>query len=144
MRNAKCLRSDILQGVWVLIVEDEHDAREVLSLVLKLYRADVMAVGSAAEALTAMDEWLPDVLVVDIGLPDEDGYTLMRKVRSLKPQQGGRIPALALTAFSRTRDRQQALSAGFQAHMVKPADPAELVNVVAQLSKAGFVVSGLA
>lgn len=144
MRNAKCLRSDILQGVWVLIVEDEHDAREVLSLVLKLYRADVMAVGSAAEALTAMDEWLSDVLVVDIGLPDEDGYTLMRKVRSLKPQQGGRIPALALTAFSRTRDRQQALSAGFQAHMVKPADPAELVNVVAQLSKAGFVVSGLA
>jgi len=144
MRNANCLSSDILQGVWVLIVEDEHDAREVLTLVLKLYRAEVMAVGSAAEALTAMDEWLPDVLVVDIGLPDEDGYALMRRLRSLKPDQGGRVPALALTAFSRTGDRKRALSAGFQAHMVKPADPAELVSVVAQLSKAGFVISGLA
>ena len=141
MRKAKSVHDDLLQGVGVLVVDDEEDARELLTTVLQLYGAEVKTVDSAAEALAAIDEWLPDVLVVDIGLPEEDGYGLILKVRALEAQQGARMPALALTAYARRVDRERALAAGFQAHLAKPADPSELVSVVAQLSKAGFVIS---
>jgi CheY-like chemotaxis protein len=124
-----------LRGVRVLVVDDEADARDLLTLIFTHYGAEVQAVASAAEALAAMDRWLPDVLVSDIGMPDDDGYTLIRKVRALDTDHGGNVPALALTAFSRSEDRKQALSAGFHGHLSKPADPVDLVTTVANLSK---------
>ena len=124
-----------LRGVRVLVVDDEADTRDVLSVIFGHYGAEVRAVASAAEALAAMDQWLPDVLVSDIGMPEDDGYALIRKVRALGTERGGNVPALALTAFSRTEDRKRALSAGFHKHLCKPADPAELVTAVASLSK---------
>src|SRR5262249_39840603 len=88
---------------------------------------------SAAEAIQTLDEWLPDALVSDIGMPFEDGYELMRKIRARDPERGGLIPALALTAYARVQDAQQALEAGYQAHLPKPVEPAELAIAVANL-----------
>jgi len=124
-----------LRGVRVLVVDDEADARDLLSLIFSHYGAEVRAAASAAEALAAIDQWLPDVLVSDIGMPDDDGYALIRKVRALDTDHGGNVPALALTAFSRSEDRTRALSAGFHRHLSKPADPFDLVAAVASLSK---------
>ena len=89
---------------------------------------------SAAEALEVIREWLPDVLVSDIGMPGEDGYALIRKLRASEAEREANIPALALTAFSRPEDRLRALSAGFQTRLAKPAEPDQLVAVVARLS----------
>ncbi|UNU27077.1 ATP-binding protein [Microcoleus vaginatus] len=129
--------SPTLEGLHILVVEDEADALELLSTILEKYGADVMAVGSVKEALTiietATDRRL-DVLVSDIGMPDEDGYSLIRKLRQLEAQRGDRLPAIALTAYARNDDRQQALLAGFQMHLTKPVDAAELVAVVASLT----------
>ena len=119
------------------MVEDEADALELLSTILEKYGADVMAVASVKEALTIIEtatDHSPDVLVSDIGMPDEDGYSLIRKLRQLEAQRGGRLPAIALTAYARNDDRQQALLAGFQMHLTKPVDAAELVAVVASLT----------
>jgi CheY-like chemotaxis protein len=124
-----------LRGVRVLVVDDEADARELLTLIFTHYGAEVRAVASAAEALAAMDRWVPDVLVSDIGMPDDDGYSLIRKIRALDIDHGGNVPALALTAYSRSEDRTRALSAGFHRHLSKPADPVDLVTAVASLSK---------
>ncbi|MEP6515164.1 hybrid sensor histidine kinase/response regulator [Microcoleus vaginatus] len=129
--------SPTLEGLQILVVEDEADALELLSTILEKYGADVMAVASVKEALTIIDtatERSPDVLVSDIGMPDEDGYSLIRKLRQLEVQRGGRLPAIALTAYARNDDRQQALLAGFQMHLTKPVDAAELVAVVASLT----------
>jgi len=116
-------------------VDDEADAREVLSLVLSGAGAEVAAVESAARALDLMERWKPDVLVSDIGMPHEDGFTLIRKVRALPAEQGGSIPAIALTAFARTQDRLRILSAGYQMHVPKPVEQLELLTVVASLTK---------
>ena len=127
-----------LDGLWVLLVDDEADMREVIAMVLKQCGCEVLAVASTAEALEviAADESgrRPDVLLCDIGMPGEDGYTLLRKVRALEAEQGGRIPAIALTAYAREEERMQALLAGFQLHVPKPVNPAELVAVVANLA----------
>jgi len=123
-----------LAGVDVLLVDDETDARESISAVLELCGARVRAVGSAAEAADAIDRRLPDVLVCDIGMPHEDGYALIRKVRARGPARGGALPAAALTAHARDEDRRRALEAGFHAHIAKPAEPAELASVVAALA----------
>ncbi len=123
-----------LDGLRVLVVDDEPDARELLTTVLEEYGAQVIAVASAAEALEAIKQLQPDVLVSDIGMPQEDGYTLIRKVRALTVHQGGQIPAVALTAYARAEDRAQALLAGFQQHISKPVDPAQLALVVASLA----------
>ncbi|HEX8636116.1 MAG TPA: ATP-binding protein, partial [Pyrinomonadaceae bacterium] len=123
-----------LHGLRVLLVEDEADAREMLVVVLTQCRAEVRAVSNAADALSQLESWLPDVLISDIEMPGEDGYTLIRKVRSLPPERGGKIPAAALTAYARAEDRMRALLAGFQLHVPKPVEPAELAAVVASLA----------
>jgi CheY-like chemotaxis protein/anti-sigma regulatory factor (Ser/Thr protein kinase) len=126
--------ADILAGIYVLLVDDEADAREMLSEVLRRHQARVTAVGSARDALLELDRALPDVLISDIAMPDDDGYALIRKVRGRTVEQGGQIPALALTAYAREEDRIRALAAGFQFHVTKPVEPQELAAVVASLA----------
>jgi PAS domain S-box-containing protein len=118
-----------LAGVRVLVVEDEPDARELLSLILKGSGATVEAVESAQEALASLQIFKPDVLLSDIGLPIESGHELIRKVRLL-PSEASRIPAVALTAFATEEDRQLALAAGFQVHLTKPVEPSVLVETI--------------
>ena len=123
----------ILNGVKVLVVDDEVDSREFIATVLQECQAEVTAVSSAQEALEMLTLWTPDVLISDIGMPGENGYSLIRKVRSLSPEKGRDIPAAALTAYARVEDRMQAIQAGFQLHLPKPIEPVELATVVASL-----------
>jgi CheY-like chemotaxis protein len=123
-----------LTGVSVLVVEDEPDGRELLEETLRLAGAEVVSVESAAKALEALRRRIPDVLVSDIGLPGEDGHSLIGKVRQLSAQEGGEIPALAVSAYVRDEDRSQALAAGFQKHLSKPFEPSTLVPAVARLA----------
>ncbi|HEX4499513.1 MAG TPA: response regulator [Thermoanaerobaculia bacterium] len=125
---------DLLAGVRVLVVEDETDTRELLVVALQQCGAEVTAFGSVPEALEELDRALPHVLLSDIGVPGEDGYSLIRKVRARGPGQGGDLPAAALTAYARAEDRQRALDAGYQTHLAKPVDPAELIAAVARLA----------
>lgn len=122
-----------LAGLNILVVDDDEDSRFYLSTVLEADGAIVTAVTSAALALQVLPELQPDIFVCDIAMPEEDGYTLIRKVRTLKPKGGGRVPALALTAYADSEDRIRALVAGFQAHVAKPVEPGELVDIVANL-----------
>ncbi|HET9531462.1 MAG TPA: ATP-binding protein, partial [Blastocatellia bacterium] len=126
--------SAMLDGLKVLVVEDEPDARELLVAVLGQCGAVVTAVASAAEGLAYIEESKPDVIVSDIEMPGEDGYSFIRKVRSLESRSGGRTLAAALTAYARVEDRLRALSAGFDTHVAKPVEPAEIVAVVASLA----------
>jgi CheY-like chemotaxis protein len=127
-----------LEGLWILVVDDEPDARDLLDIALRQYGADVTTASSAAEAFAVIaqgrDGRRPDLLISDIGMPTESGYDLIARVRALQPEKGGSIPAVALTAFSRSSDRIRALSAGFQTHVAKPTDPAELALVAANLA----------
>ncbi|HYE13434.1 MAG TPA: PAS domain S-box protein [Pyrinomonadaceae bacterium] len=127
-----------LDGLRVLLVDDEPDARTLLTTVLEQRGAKVRAVASAAEALAELAEFGPDVLVSDIGMPGEDGYTLLRKVRALGPSEGGRVPAVALTAYAREEDRMRALLAGYQVHVAKPVNPSEFIAVVGGLAGVNF------
>lgn len=122
-----------LAGVRVLVVEDEPDARALLSLILKSSGATVEGVESAAEALTSLQVFQPDVLLSDIGLPVESGYDLIRKIRSLV-SAASLVPAVALTAFATEEDRRLALAAGFQVHLTKPVEPAVLVETIERLA----------
>ena len=126
-----------LDGVRVLVVEDEADARHLLAAVLQKRGARVFMAASGAEALEMLERDRPDVLLSDIALQDQDGYDLIRKVRALSAERGGRIPAAALTGYGRLEDRMRALSAGFQLHAAKPVEPAELIAVVASLAGKG-------
>lgn len=119
-----------IEGFNILVVDDEADTRELLITLLEQYGARVTAVASVAEALERLEQLQPDVLLSDIGMPDEDGYSLIRRVRGLSREQGGQTPAIALTAYARTEDRIRALEAGFQTHIAKPLEPAELVAVI--------------
>ncbi len=126
-----------LDGLQILVVEDEIDARTLLSTILQAHGATVIAVGSVQEALTiiaAPTVYSLNVLVSDIGMPNENGYALIRQVRQREAQEGGRLAAVALTAYARSEDRRQALLAGFQMHLTKPVDAAELVAVIASLT----------
>jgi PAS domain S-box-containing protein len=123
-----------LDGVRVLVVEDEADARHLLAAVLQKRGARVFMASSAVEALEMLEKERPDVLLSDIALQEQDGYELIRKVRTLPAERGGRIPAAALTGYGRLEDRMRALSAGFQLHAAKPVEPAELIAVVASLA----------
>jgi CheY-like chemotaxis protein len=116
-------------------VDDEADAREVISLALRTAGAEVAAVESVSQAMNLMERWQPDALVSDIGMPHEDGYSFIRRVRGLAPEKGGSIPAVALTALARTQDRLKILSAGYQMHVPKPIEQLELVTVIASLTK---------
>ncbi|WP_190447635.1 ATP-binding protein [Trichocoleus sp. FACHB-832] len=123
-----------LEGVRILVVDDEADTREFLTFALEEYGAETIVAASAAEALKALELYHPDVLLSDIGMPEEDGYSLIRKVRSLSLERGGSIKAVALTAYAREEDQQRAISAGFQMHVAKPVEPAELVAAVSSLA----------
>jgi signal transduction histidine kinase/ActR/RegA family two-component response regulator len=120
-----------LDGVKVLVVDDEEDARELIQRVLSECGATASTAGGAVEALTKIERERPDVLVSDIGMPELDGYELLRRVRRLEAQGGRRIPAIALTAFARPEDRARALRAGFLLHIAKPVEPSELVAGIA-------------
>lgn len=122
-----------LEGLRVLVVDDENDARQLITHVLEQCNATVQAVSSAGAALEVLPQFKPDVLVSDIGMPNEDGYSLIRKIRALSPEAGGRVPAAALTAYARAEDRTRALAAGYQMHLPKPVEPGELALVVASL-----------
>jgi PAS domain S-box-containing protein len=127
-------RSLMLQGVRVLVVDDEPDARELLTIALTQSRADVRAVSTVREALEVLDQWKPDVLISDIGMPGEDGYDLIRKVRALEAERGETVPAVALTGYASDEDAARARIAGFQLHMPKPVSPHDLVAAVASLA----------
>jgi PAS domain S-box-containing protein len=129
--------SDRLRDLRVLVVDDDTDARDLFSLILISYGAEVRSCASAPEALNVLDEWGPDVLVSDIGMPVEDGFELMKKVRAREPERGGLVPALALTAYARADDARRALNAGYQAHVPKPVEPGELATLVADLAGRG-------
>jgi len=122
-----------LDGLRVLIVDDEADARELMRMVLRSSGADVMAAACAEEAFEQVERWHPDILVSDIGLPGDDGYMLIQKLREQQAQQGRAIPALAVTAYARAEDRTRALAAGFQMHVAKPLEPADLIAAIASL-----------
>ncbi|MBD2185523.1 PAS domain-containing hybrid sensor histidine kinase/response regulator [Aerosakkonema funiforme] len=124
-----------LSGVRVLVVDDEPDTLEFLKAALSQYGAQVKAVTSVSSALEALAEWNPDVLVSDIGMPHEDGYDLIRKVRALESQTGGMLPTVALTAYAMETDRTKVLAAGFDRHLAKPVDADELVGAIVQLVK---------
>jgi signal transduction histidine kinase/CheY-like chemotaxis protein len=123
-----------LAGVRALLVDNDADARELTTMMLAEGGAEVRTAVSATEALAACDEWRPDVLISNIGLPGEDGYTLMKKSRARESERGGHIPAIALTAYGRQEDRLRALSVGYESHVPKPVEPVELLAVVASLT----------
>jgi CheY-like chemotaxis protein len=123
-----------LTGVRVLIVDDQGDARRLVTAVLERCGAEVVAAGSVREAFDTLDSFDPDVMVSDIGMPGEDGYTLIKNVRQREEGLGRTMPAMALTAYARAEDRHKALAAGFQEYAVKPIEPAHLVSLVAQLA----------
>jgi PAS domain S-box-containing protein len=122
-----------LPGVQILVVDDEPDARELIGRILETQGAHVRTAASAVEALRMLEVSRPDVLVSDIGMPAMDGYQLIRRIRASEPV-GQRLPAIALTAFARSEDRKRAMLAGYQSHLAKPFDTAELVIVVAGLA----------
>jgi CheY-like chemotaxis protein len=124
-----------LAGIRVLVVDDDADARDMLKISLEQYSASVRVVASAQEALSEVAIEIPDVLVSDIEMPDTSGYDLVRQLRHSDNQDLRRLPAVALTAYARTEDRVKALLAGFQTHVPKPVEPAELVTVIASLAQ---------
>lgn len=124
-----------LRGIRVLVVDDESDAREFVQRVLEDYGAEVVSCSSAAEALQAITQRSPDVMLCDIGMPGEDGYQLIQKVRALAIDKGGGTAAVALTAYSRDEDRQKSLELGFRFHLSKPIEPMRIVELVAALAK---------
>ncbi|HUR20413.1 MAG TPA: PAS domain S-box protein [Vicinamibacterales bacterium] len=123
-----------LHGLAVLVIDDERDTLDLVRRVLEECGARVFVAESAKAGLDLLVREKPDILISDIGMPDEDGYTLIRQVRALKPRQGGKIPAAAVSAFARPEDRTKALRAGYQMHLAKPVDPTELTAVVASLA----------
>jgi len=133
-----------LAGLRILAVDDEVDTRELFEFVLESYGADVLTVASAREALSTLSENPSryDVLICDIGMPEDDGYWLIRQVRSLKAEAGGQIPAAALTAYASEAEQQQAIEAGFQAHVAKPIEPVQLALLVANLGNVSLKSDG--
>jgi CheY-like chemotaxis protein len=121
-----------LQGVRLLIVDDNSDTRELVATILEQQGAEVSSAASAKEALALLREELPDILVCDIAMPGDDGYELLRKIRSRPRNVGGNLPAIALTAYARHEDRERALQAGFDAYLTKPVEPGDLIHVVAK------------
>ncbi|MCC5644543.1 response regulator [Nostoc sp. CHAB 5824] len=130
-----------LAGLRVLVVDDEADTRNFLSFMFEEYGAIATAVASVDEALAVLEQAKPDILISDIGMSQQNGYTLIRKLRSLEPEKGGCIPAIALTAYTREEDRLEALAAGFQQHLSKPIDPTKLIAMVANVLKLSVEVT---
>ncbi|TAK28979.1 MAG: response regulator [Myxococcaceae bacterium] len=128
-------------GLRVLVVEDEPDTRNLLVMLLELCHAQVVSAASAAEARELVARGAPDLIISDIGMPGGDGYALIRDVRAMPDDRGGRVPAVALTAYARAEDRARALRAGFDEHLPKPVEPRELVRVIASLARANGLVA---
>jgi signal transduction histidine kinase/CheY-like chemotaxis protein len=126
-----------LEGIHLLIVEDDEDSREMLRIMFKQYDMRITAVASAAEGFAAVKQNQPDILISDVGLPGEDGYSLIRKVRALAPAKAAQIPAIALTGYASLQDRERALEAGYQEHLAKPVDIDELLELVKGLLMRG-------
>lgn len=124
-----------LDGLRVLAVDDDPDALELTAAILGNAGALVKTCCSAAAALQILQEWRPDVLVSDIEMPGEDGYSLIRKIRALADDRDARTPAIALTAYGRIEDRIQALSSGFSMHLPKPVDPEEFTTIIASVAR---------
>lgn len=124
-----------LAGLRVVAVDDEADTLEMIRITLERAGAQVRTASSALEALEEVVRWQPDVLLADIGMPERDGYWLLRSVRGLAPARGGSVPAVALTAYARADDRRRALAAGFQLHVAKPVEPSALVDALARLRR---------
>lgn len=124
-----------LEGIRVLAVDDEVDTLNLIVFILQQYGAQVKAVASASDAIEALTMWQPDVLLSDIGMPDMDGYWLIRQIRTRPPTQGGEIPAIALTAYASESDTQQVLQAGFTTHITKPVEPVRLASAIARLGQ---------
>lgn len=124
---------EVLQGLRVLVVDDEPDARDLLSTILKRCGSDVRCSESAADAMQAFADWDPDILVSDIGMPNEDGYSFIKRVRQLNSNRAQNIPAVALTAYATDEDRLRALDAGFQTHVAKPIEPEVFVSSIASV-----------
>lgn len=124
-----------LEGLQVLVVDDNQDSLELVKIILEGYGTRIVTATSACEAIDAIAQFKPDVLISDIAMPSEDGYTLIRKIRTLSPEQGGLIPAVALTACVVQEERVRAFEAGFQVHLPKPLEPDQLIAVVANLAK---------
>jgi CheY-like chemotaxis protein len=120
----------VVAGVRVLVVDDDVDFLESLEVALRGRGAVVKTATSVQSALTALDAWAPDVLISDLGMPDEDGYALIRAVRTA----GSTVPAIALTAYAADHDRQRSLEAGYQRHVGKPADPNAIIEAIADLA----------
>jgi PAS domain S-box-containing protein len=125
---------EILKHLRILVVEDDPDTQELLKTVLQQHGAEVVAVGSAASALTEFERAKPDVIISDIAMAGENGYELIRRIRSLGPAAGGHVPAIALTAYASVVDRRRALLAGFQTHLAKPIEPDDLLAVILSLT----------
>lgn len=126
---------DVLKGLRIAVVDDDLNTLTLLSIALREQGAEVNAVSSGREAMRLLAKWHPHVLLSDISMPEEDGYSLMRRVRALPEEQGGRIVALALTAMAGAEDRARAMEAGFDGHISKPVDLSTLVETVARLTR---------
>jgi CheY-like chemotaxis protein len=126
-------KPETLTGVRVLVVDDELDTRNLISTVIAQSGAEVTSCADAGEALEKLKTWRPHILMSDIGMPGEDGYALIKRVRALSPERGGRTPAAALTAYARDEDRGRVLAAGYQLHIAKPFSPGELIAAVSEL-----------
>ncbi len=124
-----------LVGLRILVVDDSPEMRFLVALLFEAYAADVRTCESAAEALVAVLEWKPDVIVSDISMPEHDGYWLMEKLRHLEPESGGTTPAIAITAQGGVDGRRRALEAGFRFHMQKPFEPEDLLTLVESLAE---------
>lgn len=141
--NASSDSVSSLEGLHILVVDDQVDTLEVFKFVLEHYGAKVLAVASASTAIAALKETPNryDVLISDIGMPQEDGYFLIRQVRSLSAEAGGQIPAIALTGYAGEQEQQLAIDAGFQTHLAKPVEPVLLAQTVAELARDRLKVS---
>jgi CheY-like chemotaxis protein len=127
---------DLLHGLRILVVDDEADARDLIQIALSQYGAIVTTADSAAAALSEIDRRVPDVLLSDVGMPREDGYDLIRRLRSRPLERGGGIPAIAVTAYASERDRESVVASGYEAHVAKPFEPEALAQTVAALCRA--------
>jgi CheY-like chemotaxis protein len=136
--QARPLAEGDLAGMSILVIDDEVVTQELIKISLTQYGAVVQTAGSSAEALALLDTMRPAVIVGDIGMPEEDGYEFIRQLRALPKDRGGEIPAVALTAYARPEDRVRVLRSGYQTHLAKPVEIAELVAIVADVAgKAG-------
>src|SRR5207249_7929072 len=125
------IAGNVLDGLRILVVDDEPDSRELVAMILKRSGSEVRCSDSAAAAIRAFKEWKPDLLISDIAMPNEDGFILLEKLRKLKSKRAKQIPAVALSAYASDEDRSLALSKGFQLHLPKPIEPENLVTSIA-------------